>query len=120
MVKLPSLLLQHWVKVNSCVLGYHNLLQAGVVAGASSPSWVRTEQLPFVSGEHPFGPDGGRAEEAADDCGPSVHQQHEALLHRQVQRFRPGGNEVQHQGSALVRHPRWRRIDGGAQDQVKS
>lgn len=76
--------------------------------------------LPFVSGEHPLGSDCGRAEEAADDCGPSIHQQHEALLHRQVQRLRPGGDEVQHQGSALVRHPRWRRTDGGAQDQVKS
>lgn len=75
---------------------------------------VGAELLPFVSGEHPFGPDGGRAEEAADVCGPSVLQQHEALLHRQVQRLWPGGNEVQHQGSALVQHPRWRRVNGGA------
>lgn len=35
----------------------------------------------FVSAEHPFGPDSSRAEEAADNSGPAVHQQHEDLLH---------------------------------------
>lgn len=82
--------------------------------------WRCTNCLCFYAAKHPFGPDRSGAEEAADHSGPALHQQHEALLHRQVQRLRPGGNEVQHPGSALLQHPRRRWINGGAQDQVNS
>lgn len=73
-----------------------------------------------VSAEHPFGPDSSRAEEAADDSGPAVHQQHEDLLHWQVQRLRSGGTEVQHPGPPLLQHPRRWWDTSGAQDQVNS